>query len=154
MKNIEPFNITFDVVPSDGTKPLSLTVKIDNHIAWQNTAVSDKCSAVIEINELADWFDHSLERHCLQFILDGKQSSHTVIDAQGNIVSDSLIKISNFMLDGIDLDVHMHNFSDYTHNFNGTGDFVTDKFYGDMGCNGTAEMKFSTPIYMWLLENL
>ena len=42
----------------------------------------------------------------------------------------------------------------YTHNFNGTQTEIQDKFYGEMGCNGTVSFKFTTPVYLWLLENL
>jgi len=42
----------------------------------------------------------------------------------------------------------------YQHDFNGTGNPTIDKFYGEMGCNGTVSLKFTTPIYLWLLENM
>jgi len=42
----------------------------------------------------------------------------------------------------------------YTHNFNGTQAETTDKFYGEMGCNGTVSLRFTTPIYLWLLETM
>jgi hypothetical protein len=42
----------------------------------------------------------------------------------------------------------------YTHNFNSTGPSTQDKFYGELGCNGTVTVKFNTPIYLWLLEHM
>jgi hypothetical protein len=42
----------------------------------------------------------------------------------------------------------------YQHDFNGTGKLTTQNFYGELGCNGTVSLKFSTPIYIWLLENM
>jgi len=42
----------------------------------------------------------------------------------------------------------------YTHDFNGTKELTQEKFYGVMGCNGTVSLKFATPIYLWLLENM
>jgi hypothetical protein len=42
----------------------------------------------------------------------------------------------------------------YTHNFNGTRPEITDTFFGIAGCNGTISFSFSTPIYLWLLENM
>jgi len=42
----------------------------------------------------------------------------------------------------------------YVHDFNGTGKFVNKQFFGEMGCNGTVELKFSSPFYLWLLENM
>jgi hypothetical protein len=42
----------------------------------------------------------------------------------------------------------------YTHDFNGTQQEIQDEFYSEMGCNGTVSLKFSTPIYLWLLEHM
>jgi hypothetical protein len=42
----------------------------------------------------------------------------------------------------------------YTHNFNGAGAETQEKFYGEIGCNGIVSLKFSTPIYLWLLEHM
>jgi hypothetical protein len=42
----------------------------------------------------------------------------------------------------------------YHHDTNGSTGAVTDSFYGTMGCNGRVEMRFRTPIYLWLLENM
>jgi hypothetical protein len=42
----------------------------------------------------------------------------------------------------------------YEHNANGTGPLVQDKFYGEMGCNGTVTLEFSSPTYLWLLEQM
>ena len=42
----------------------------------------------------------------------------------------------------------------YSHDFNGTQSMVNDSFHGRAGCNGTMSLKFSTPMYLWLLENM
>ena len=42
----------------------------------------------------------------------------------------------------------------YTHDFNGTSKATENKFYGELGCNGTVSLKFSTPMYLWLLEHM
>jgi hypothetical protein len=42
----------------------------------------------------------------------------------------------------------------YEHDYNGTGTLTQEKFYGQMGCNGTVSLAFCTPIYMWLLEHM
>jgi hypothetical protein len=42
----------------------------------------------------------------------------------------------------------------YQHDFNGTREPVIEKFYGTMGCNGSAKFEFSSPVYLWILENL
>jgi hypothetical protein len=64
------------------------------------------------------------------------------------------VTVSDIRFDGIDCQYLTTNLAEYQHDFNGTGDPTIDKFYGEMGCNGTVSLKFTTPIYLWLLENL
>jgi hypothetical protein len=93
-------------------------------------------------------------KHELRFVLKNKTSDHTQVDADGNIVSDARLIVTDLAFDEIKLG---HIFSEqavYAHNFNETGSSIHDKFYGEMGCNGTVSLKFTTPIYLWLLENM
>jgi hypothetical protein len=92
--------------------------------------------------------------HVLRFVMKNKTHEHTQIDANGNIVKDSCICIDDLSFDEIELGQIVIDKAVYEHNFNGTGDPVTEKFYGQMGCNGTVTMAFTTPVYLWLLENL
>ena len=92
--------------------------------------------------------------HELKFVLKNKQPDHTQVDAQGNIISDAVLSITDMSFDGINCDYLISTLAKYHHDFNGSQDPVVDEFYGDMGCNGTVLLKFSTPIYIWLLENL
>jgi hypothetical protein len=62
--------------------------------------------------------------------------------------------VSNIQFDGIDCQYLTTTLAQYQHDFNGTGNPTIDKFYGEMGCNGTVSLKFTTPIYLWLLENM
>jgi len=92
--------------------------------------------------------------HVLRVILKNKQPEHTCIDQSGAIVSDALLTISDFNFDEIDCTQLVQTHAVYRHNFNGTGVDVENKFFGSMGCNGTVELKFTTPLYLWLLENM
>jgi hypothetical protein len=65
-----------------------------------------------------------------------------------------MLTISNISIDDIDIDQLLIEKAEYTHDFNGSQDTITDKFYGDMGCNGTVTFEFTTPFYLWLLENM
>jgi hypothetical protein len=92
--------------------------------------------------------------HELKFVLKNKTQDHTAIDEQGNITSDAVLSITNVSIDGIKLG---HMFSEqtcYYHDTNGTESLAEHKFFGAMGCNGHVSLKFSTPIYLWLLENM
>lgn len=84
----------------------------------------------------------------------GKTADHTQCDVQGHIISDCAITISDISLGDIQLGHLMVEKSQYYHDFNGSAEPVVDKFYGIMGCNGCVELKFSTPVFMWLLENM
>jgi hypothetical protein len=79
---------------------------------------------------------------------------HTKIDEQGNIISDATLQISNVSIDELDVDQLFLEKCVYTHDFNGTQPKIEDTFHGIAGCNGTISLKFNTPVYLWLLENM
>jgi hypothetical protein len=90
----------------------------------------------------------------LKFLLKNKKDSDTTVDELGNILHDSLINISNIKVDDIEVNQLMYHLVTYTHDNNGHGPVTENKFFGTLGCNGTATLKFTTPIYLWLLENM
>ena len=83
-----------------------------------------------------------------------KTIDHTTVNESGEIISDALIEIDNILFDQVDIDQLFYEHCIYTHNYNGSGPDTKEKFYGNLGCNGTVEFRFSTPFYMWLLENM
>jgi hypothetical protein len=87
-------------------------------------------------------------------VLKNKKSEHTTVDADGNITQDAVITIGSFEFEEINVDSLVQRLAIYTHNFNGSGDRTLHKFFGRMGCNGTLSLKFTTPVYLWLLENM
>ena len=93
-------------------------------------------------------------QHQLQFQLSGKTSDHTEIGPDGNILQDTVITVSDIAFDEIQLGHMVSELSSYQHDLNGTGPTVQDQFFGVMGCNGTMSLPFTTPIYLWLLENM
>ena len=90
----------------------------------------------------------------LKFIMKNKTMDHTTVDENGEIVKDAYLGISNFSIDKIELGHTFLEQSKYHHDFNGTQDPVEDKFYGDMGCNGTVTFSFQSPIHLWLIMNM
>lgn len=122
--------------------------------AWINDQQLVDLAHVTQATEIVlDIADGDAE-HVLKFVLKNKTSAHTVIDQAGNIVTDARLIIYNLAFDGIKLGQVFIDQAVYTHDFNGTGTEIQDKFYGELGCNGTVEFDFSTPIYIWLLEHL
>ena len=92
--------------------------------------------------------------HTLELILKNKKETDTKIDTDGNIVSDAVLTVSDLAFDEIKLGYMVNELATYIHNFNGTKELTQDTFHGVMGCNGTVSLKFTTPIYLWLLENM
>lgn len=90
--------------------------------------------------------------HELRIVMKNKQGEHTVIDADNNIVQDALLSVDLVEFDGINITDIFVSRSEYTHSFNGSGQSITDRCYGQIGCNGTVSLKFNTPFYLWLLE--
>jgi len=127
--------------------PLGLEIWIDDQKLFDQAHVqaSHKFSA--------DFSDEDGE-HELRLVLKNKLSEHTRVDANNTIVSDARISVSNIEFEGIALNQLVPDLAEYQHNFNGTGELSTHKFYGELGCNGTVTLKFTTPIYLWLLEHM
>jgi len=141
--------IKFDCVvgSTNYSVPLGLEIWLDQHKLFDQDHVDQVCRVEHEISD--DDGDHEL-----RFVLKHKQPDHTQVDADGNILSDATITVSDIQFDGIDCQYLTTNLARYQHDFNGTGDLTTESFYGELGCNGTVSLKFSTPIYIWLLENM
>ena len=156
---MDTVKLEFDVGTTDAECKLGVKVMLDNNIIYNNSHVTEIDHVTHDIN------DQDAE-HELTIELYGKLPEHTEIDTAGNIVKDALITVENFKIDDIDISsilTHFPNqlYSDvptniiqYCHDFNGTQPAVVDRFHGSLGCNGTVTLKFTTPIYLWLLENM
>lgn len=124
-----------------------LAVRLNDTVVWSgDPAVSQEIQ-----HEFPDTDD---TKYVLEFQLSGKRPEHTKIDEHGKILEDLLITVDAISLDGIDVQQLIYDHAEYHHDFNGTGDTVNEKFFGTMGCNGRVTLEFSTPIYVWLLENM
>lgn len=139
--------ISFEISPSDPAVALGAEVWIDQ----QQIFDTDHLDSTVKISHavLEDDAEHEL-----RIVLKHKLSEHTTIDAAGNITRDAVINVSKFEFEEIAVDQLISEHAVYTHNFNGSAAETQDKFFGSMGCNGTVSLKFNTPIYLWLLENM
>lgn len=120
---------------------------VDNQKFFDTDHVQAQHSIVMEIAD--DDGEHEL-----RFVLKNKTSNHTQVDAAGNIVSDAVLTITDLAFDEISLGHMVTEQVVYTHNFNSTKELIQDKFYSELGCNGTVSLKFTTPVYLWLLEHM
>ena len=138
--------IACNVSTSNLLAKIGLEVWLDDQQLFDTNHVNDQ---QLEWSISEDEADHEL-----RFVMKNKTTDHTQLDEHGKIIQDSRITIQNLCFDEIELGQLFIDHAEYTHNFNGTKDIITDKFYGEMGCNGTVSLKFTTPIYLWLLENM
>jgi hypothetical protein len=132
---------------TDPTAKIGIEIWLDDTQIYNTEHVDDA------INFTHD-FDDDERDHQLRFVMKNKTQTHTTIDAGGNILSDCRICIENLSFDEIQLRQIFIDQATYEHNFNGTADPIKDQFYGEMGCNGAVTLAFTTPIYLWLLENM
>ena len=94
------------------------------------------------------------QEHCFEIELHGKTPDHTKVNDQGDIVQDVLAEIRDVALDDIQLGHMFLEKTQYHHDHNGTTDPVQTQFFGSMGCNGRVKLRFTSPVYLWLLENM
>jgi hypothetical protein len=144
---MDKISITFDLASSDYTVPLAFELQLDNTTIFALDQVTEPVAVSVEIDDTED-------KHEFKFVMKNKTQEHTVVDDAGNIVSDAMLSIANFAMDDIQLGHVFTELAVYHHDFNGSQDPVEDKFYGNMGCNGHVSLEFTTPTYLWLLENM
>ena len=146
---MEHSKFSFELTPTNPTAELGFELWINDRCVVNLDHVSECCT----IN--GDLPNDDIEaEHTLKLVLKNKQPSHTQVSDTGEILHDSCLIISQLKFDNIELGQPITELAEYNHDFNGTHDMVTEQFFGTMGCNGTVELKFSTPIYLWLLENM
>ena len=144
---METVQISFDVETSDAECPLSVQVWLNNSLLLDNPHVQEKIAFAYDMS------DDDGENQ-LRIVISGKTADHTRVDDQGNIIKDATLQLSAVTIDGIDINQLFLEKCVYTHDFNSTQPEIQDTFYGVAGCNGTIVFEFTTPIYLWLLENM
>jgi len=127
--------------------PLGLEIWIDNQKLFDQAHVQGS-------HQVSTDFSDDDGEHELRFVLKNKLSEHTQLDANNTIVSDARITVTGIEFEGIALNQLVSDLAEYQHDFNGSGELSTHKFYGELGCNGTVILRFTTPIYLWLLEHM
>lgn len=127
---------------------IGLEIRLDGKSIFNSQDTLDKHTIEHEFPDSQD------QDHTLEIEMFGKLPGDTEINSAGEILSDKFISIDDVEFDGIALGQMMTELSVYRHDFNGSQDPIDDKFYGVLGCNGTITLKFSSPVYLWMLENM
>jgi hypothetical protein len=139
-------NISFTVDSTNGSVPIGFEAWVDDVCYFTTDHVEGPTEVSFDIS------DDDAE-HVLRLIMRGKTEAHTSMDENG-IVTDVMLTVKKITFDEIELG---HTFTEqavYRHDFNGSQDPIDDQFFGDMGCNGEVSLKFTSPIYLWLLEKM
>ena len=132
---------------TDATAALGMEMWLDQEQIFNTDHVK-------ETIEFTHKFSTATADHELRFVMKNKNVEHTRVDQTNNIVHNACLAIGDIAFEEIKLGHMVIEQATYTHDFNGTGPKTQDKFFGEMGCNGTVSLKFNTPIYLWLLENM
>lgn len=119
-------------------------VTIADKTVFDSTVTSE--SFILYNAELENDKDYQLRIELLD-----KKPEHTIVDEQGNISKDSLLKIEKIAIEDIEI---QNNLSLDQEKFYYECSGEKRVLYNALGENGTAVINFSTPFYKWLLETI
>jgi hypothetical protein len=145
MENI--VKISCVIGTTDCKSALGLEIWVDDQKIFDQDWVTESQTISYELPDLD-------AEHELRFVMKNKTVDHTKVDDSGAIVKDACLTISDLAFDEIAIGHMVTEKAEYTHDFNGTGSLTQHKFFGEIGCNGVVSLKFATPVYLWLLENM
>ena len=140
-------SLEFDIGTNRANCALGARVVLNGTTVYDNSHVTETYHFKHDISDEDSEHELSIELY-------GKLPEHTQINDAGEITQDALLSITNILLDGINIDQMSTELIQYHHDFNGSQAATVDRFYGSMGCNGQLKLQFTTPVYLWLLENM
>ncbi len=136
--------ILLELVGTTECADIQAEIFLDNKILGRYS-----CSLNPYLLELSLTNDYAT--HVLRVKMSGKTYQHTVVADDGSIESDASISISRLEFEDIDMmPIFCQGATCYMHNYNdATRPVELDEFYGYIGCNGTVDIEFETPMYLW-----
>ena len=146
-------------------------------IGLSGTSSNKKPLVIIKVNEteyfngfltadkgVTEYIEFSAEinegSHELHIIFCNKEDSDTVKDHTDQIVDDFLLNIDSIEIDEIDLGILKWTISNYRPVYSPNFADLTQRQITDvkncvnLGWNGTWSLPFTSPFYVWLLENI
>lgn len=147
MPNLEPIDIVISLSSDFWKDPPKAKVYIDDLLIYNG-----------EITEPKDikWSGDLVEdKHKLIVELYDKNKYQTILE-NNKIVKDQILNIDLVMFDEIDISYLKHTLSNYYPNPNPSNPSIPTvvEHCVNLGWNGRWELEFTTPIYIWLLENI
>ena len=150
---LELYAIMWDKPPT-----AEILINQKSHHKGEITGTEDKPTIIEFTAELKEAEDYELI-----IKRSGKRNSQTVVNAKGDILKDQLLGIKNIEIDEIDIGslvypgVYPPNYPEPWASQQQQAGIELEKSFNNvtkMGHDGTWTLKFSSPFYMWLLENL
>jgi hypothetical protein len=132
-------------------KPLLFKITVDDEDIYDISTTETTYDIAFDV------LDAGTNGYSIKFILSDKTDNHTEMDANGNVTNSAQVEIKHISIGGVDITNLLMNDNTlitYTHDSNGYGKKETVSFDGVMGYNGVAELKISSPFYLWFLEHM
>jgi len=128
-------DLSFHVLPFfDECEKLHLEIKVDGVACF---------SANIFNEQLISTQISDDQTHQIQLTMSEKDDQNSILQvnlfSHGFNITDYLTKIG-------------HDTGQYTHNFNGHSNTITESFTNVMGCNGMVEINIDQPFISWLFS--
>lgn len=141
----EPIDIEITLTSAYWKDAPKTKVYIDNEIIFDGAIAEKKVIKYLgTLNE---------GNHKIIIELYGKDKYQTVLE-NGNIIKDQLLNITNISFDEIDIGFLIWQKSKYYPNIKENLAEYPITQCTNLGWNGKWELEFTTPIYIWLLENI
>jgi hypothetical protein len=139
--NLEPIEISIVLSSTFWKDPPKVRTYIDDNLIFDGEITDQK--TIKWVGELTE------DKHKLVVELYGKDKYQTILE-NNKIVKDQLLNIESIEFDEIEIGNLKHSLSNY---------YPVDvqepiKNCVNLGWNGRWEFEFTTPIYIWLLENI
>jgi hypothetical protein len=130
-------------------RPPEFQVLVDNvPVSLEPVVLQSGVSAVFEFEQQLTDGDHTVGVR----LLNKRAELDTVMDGD-RIVKDQLLTIKEIVIDDVNLFRQLYGHSEYHLDEPWQGQSMIPN-QSCMGWNGVIQLKFSTPYYFWLIENL
>ena len=160
MSDNETLHFKIGLSGSSPIKQPKVLIKVDDkEYASVTLTKSPNETEYFEFTAALDEGDHSLE-----IVFQNKTDQDTVMDQNGNILSDLLLNIESIEIDEIDLgtllwisSVYKPDYpKSYVQHCESIGQNLLPELQEcvNLGWNGRWVLSFTSPFYIWLLENI
>jgi hypothetical protein len=145
MSSSEPIDIEITLTSAYWKDAPKTKVYIDNEIIFDG-AIAEK-----KVVKYSGTLDEGI--HKITIELYDKDKYQTVLE-NGNIIKDQLLNITDISFDEIDIGFLIWQKSKYYPTIKENLEEYPITQCTNLGWNGKWELEFTTPIYIWLLENI